>query len=613
MALTPEELGCIPNTFEDLYRELENFIITDFARRVAKAGKITDTAKSELLRAKEIGISVKRIEDETARILGLSREKIERIFNDVSMYSIEKDNIIYSKAGLSTIKIKGNKHLENIIEAAIKQTNKELFNLTRSMGFAQKVNGKVVYKPIAKYYHDALDFATMQIKSGTVNYNTAVRQAIKRATDSGIRYVNYESGWTNRLDVAVRRAVLTGARQMTQKLTIQTMNDLGADFVETTAHVGARPTHSIWQGKVFSYSGNSKEYPPFLESTGYGTGPGLGGWNCRHSFFPFFPGISTRAYSDDYLKNIDPKPFEYNDKIYTYYEATQHQREIERAIRKTKTEIIAYNAAGLKNDFINASIRLKQQEKYYKEFSKVAQIPMQKDRLQILGFGKSEAQKSVWANKKFEIQEFKKFKNTLEDLAPKTLEQFKDMMYNKPIEFNDLKNKFAIVDMYKSDFGKMEPGKILELDKLAFEAKRNNQISRYKKQGNFAILQYNDKNKFASSRISSIEDNEYIKYKGNKDNLVLLPKKFKFKTSKYGDYVDGEFNEIDRANDTEAKFFEHLHNQLKKENIKEIYMLSEKKMCESCRNVAKQFMKLYPGVKVNVVSGKTLQTWKGRK
>lgn len=613
MALTPEELSSIPGSFETLYQDLEDFIINDFARRIARAGSITDSARLEIIRAKEIGISLKRIEEETTRILGLSKEKVERIFKDISMYSIEKDNIIYSKAGLSTIKIKGHKNLENIIEAAIKQTNNELFNLTRSMGFAQKVNGKVVYKPIAKYYQDAMDLATMQIKSGVSDYNTAIRQAIVKISNSGIRYVNYESGWTNRLDVAVRRAVLTGANQMTQKLTLQGMSDLGADFVETTAHVGARPSHAVWQGKVFSYSGNSKEYPSFIESTGYGTGPGLGGWNCRHSFFPFFPGISTPAYSEEKLNNIDPKPFEYNDKIYTYYQATQHQREIERAIRKTKTELIGYNAAGLKTDFINASIRLKMQEKYYKEFSKVAQIPMEKDRLQVINFGRSEAQKSVWANKKHEINEFKRFSSALANEAPKTLEEFKDMMYNKPIEFNKLKNKLSIVNMYQADFGKMDSKKILELDKLAFEAKKNNQISKYKSQGNFAVLQYNNKVKFASSRISSDKDKAFIKYKGNKEELVLLKDKRIFKTLGPGDIVDGEINEIDRFHDTEAKFFEYLHEQLKKENIKEIYMLSEKKMCESCRKVAQQFINMYPDIKVNVISGKDLQTWKGRK
>jgi len=595
MALTPEELKNIPESFINLYQELEDFIIADIARRIAKVGSLTDSAKLETIRANEI------------------EQEINELFNDVGLYSIAKENELYSAAGLDTVKITENAALANIMKSAIKQTSGDLYNLTQSMGFAQKINGKVVYKPIAKYYHDAMDLAVMQIKSGSTSYNTAIKQAVDRLCESGIRSVDYESGVANRIDVAVRRAVMTGSNQMSQKLTLEGMKETGNDFVETTAHIGARPSHAKWQGKVFCYSGKNKDYPSFKESTGYGTGPGLGGWNCRHSFYPFIPGISNRAYTDEELDNIDPSPFEYNGKMYTYYEATQHQRQIERAIRKTRTQLVGYEAAGLKDEFTNASIILKQQEKYYREFSKVADIPTEKDRLQAYKFNKSISQKVVWSKKKYDQQEFNKFKAGLGTLAPKTLEEFKNIMYNKPIEYNNLKHKLSIVNMYTSDFGNIEPEKIIELDKLAFNEKTNNQISKYKTQGNFAVLQYNKKVKFASSRISSNTDKRFNKYKGNKDDLVLLKETRIFKTLGPGDIVDGKINEIYRFHDTEAKFFEYLHEQLKTENIKEIYMLSEKKMCESCRNVAKQFMLLYPDIKVNVISGKTLDTWKGRK
>lgn len=613
MALTPEELKNIPESFINLYQELEDFIIADIARRIAKVGSLTDSAKLETIRANEIGISLNLIKEKIKGVSGLTEQEINELFNDVGLYSIAKENELYSAAGLDTVKIKENAALANIMKSAIKQTLGDLYNLTQSMGFAQKINGKVVYKPIAKYYHDAMDLAVMQIKSGSTSYNTAIKQAVDRLCDSGIRSVDYESGVANRIDVAVRRAVMTGSNQMSQKLTLEGMKETGNDFVETTAHIGARPSHAKWQGKIFCYSGKSKEYPPFIESTGYGTGPGLGGWNCRHSFYPFIPGISNRAYTDEELDNIDPPSFEYNGKLYTYYEATQHQRQIERAIRKTRTQLVGYEAAGLKDEFTNASIILKQQEKYYRTFSKVAGIPTEKDRVQSYKFNRSISQKAVWAKKKYDQQEFNRFKDGLGTLSPKTLEEFKDIMYNKPIEYNNLKRKLSIVNMYKSDFGSMDPEKILELDTLAFNEKTNNQISKYKSQGNFAVLQYNKKVKFASSRISSNTDKRFNKYKGSKDDLVLLKENRVFKTLEPGDIVDGKINEIDRFHDTEAKFFEYLHDQLKIENIKEIYMLSEKKMCESCRNVAEQFMLLHPDIRVDVISGKTLDTWKGRK
>lgn len=612
MALTPEELKNIPESFINLYQELEDFIIADIGRRISKVGSLTDSAKLETIRANEIGISLNLIKEKIKEVSGLTEQSINELLKDVGLYSIAKENELYSAAGLDTVKITENAALANIMKSAIKQTSGDLYNLTQSMGFTQKINGRVVYKPIAKYYHDAMDLAVMQIKSGSTSYNTAIKQAVDRLCESGIRSVDYESGVANRIDVAVRRSVMTGSNQMSQKLTLEGMKETGNDFVETTAHIGARPSHSKWQGKVFCYSGKSKEYPSFIESTGYGTGPGLGGWNCRHSFYPFIPGISNRAYTDEELDNIDPSPFEYNGKMYTYYEATQHQRQIERSIRKTRTQLVGYEAAGLKDEFTNSSIILKQQEKYYRKFSKVAGIPTEKDRLQSYKFNRSISQKAVWAKKKYDRQEFNKFKAGLGTLAPKTLEEFKDIMYNKPIEFNSLKEKFYIVNLYQKDFGNISPKKIIELDKLAFDAKRNNQISRYKKQGNFAILEYNNKIKFASSRIADETDSYFLKYKGDKSKLVLLKQNRIFKTSLPGDLVDGEVNTIPREFDTEAKFFEFLVDELKNEIITEINMISEKKMCESCKHVAKQFMKLYPGIKVNVVSGKTFDGWKGR-
>lgn len=617
MALTPEELKAIPDSFVELYQDLEDFIIEDFARRISKVGSVTEGARLETIRAKEFGMSIETIKKEVSKITGISEEKLKDLLEEVAIYSVEKDNNIFTEAGLNEVKIKNNKPLEDIIKAAIKQTKGELYNLTQSLGFAERVNGKVVFKPIAKYYQDSMDLAVMKIKSGATDCNTAIRQSIKKLSDSGLRYVNYASGWTNRLDVAVRRAVMTGANQMSQQLTLQSMEELGADFVETTAHVGARPSHRVWQGKVFCYSGKSNKYPDFVESTGYGTGPGLGGWNCRHSFFPFFPGISTRAYTDEHLDNIDPKPFEFNDKIYTYYEATQHQREIERAIRKTKTELIGYNAAGLKTDFTNASIRLKMQEKYYREFSKAADIPMEKDRLQSLNFNKSVSQKSVWANKKYEINQFKKYSSTLGELAPSTLEEFKNIMYNKPIEFNDLKNKFKIVDSYKVDYGKVLPSKIYELDKKAFEAKKTRfdynkftgknkkKIKDLSKSGNFAIMEFENNQYFAHSSINDKTDIEYEAITGNKSDFILHNDDRAFKTL--------VINDIPRHFCTEAKMFEYINSKVPKDFNGELTILSEIDMCESCRGVLNQFKEKYPNAKINIVSGKDGINWRKRK
>lgn len=146
-------------------------------------------------------------------------------------------------------------------------------------------------------------------------------------------YVTYPSGHTDTLEVAVRRCVLTGANQTAAKLQLERADEAGCEFVEVTAHRGARPTHAVWQGKVYHRGGaverDGVRYEDFEAATGYGTGQGLCGWNCRHNFYPFWPGISNRVYTDDKLEELaDPKP----------YEESQRRRALERAVRKYKPQ-----------------------------------------------------------------------------------------------------------------------------------------------------------------------------------------------------------------------------------------------------------------------------------
>ncbi len=240
-------------------------------------------------------------------------------------------------------------------------------------------------------------------------------------TDSD--FVSYPSGHRDRIDVAVRRAVLTGVNQTTAKLTEMNAEDLDADYYEVTAHAGARPSHAEWQGKVYKIHGSAPGYPNFADATGYGTGDGLCGWNCRHSFFPFFPGISARAYSEDVLKSFNEASYEYDGVKMTEYEVSQNMRAMERSIRETKRELAGYNAAieetndpelkaKLQDEFNAQSVKLKKREAKYKDFcSKTDHRPdsvrtgvaaVKGKNGKIIGWNQSTAQKSFWANKRVE-------------------------------------------------------------------------------------------------------------------------------------------------------------------------------------------------------------------
>lgn len=251
----------------------------------------------------------------------------------------------------------------------------------------------------------------------------------------------------NHADVAARRAVLTGLSQYTGKISERNAEELDTDIVEVTAHAGARPDHAEWQGRWYSLSGKSKKYPSLVEVTGYGTGAGLKGWNCRHDFYPVIDGISEPSYTEEELQNIDPPPFEYEGKTYTYYEATQRQRYMERSMRKTKREILAADATGDKDRFTEKSVLLRRQREEYGKLSKAAGLLTQNQRTQVDGFGHSQAGKAVWAEKKALNQKYQQRMHNLGiNNPPKSLDKFNEMKYNNTPEYQVMSKYISSVE-----------------------------------------------------------------------------------------------------------------------------------------------------------------------
>ena len=398
--LTPEYMQGAPAELEALFLRLEEEVIRDICRRIAKAGMLTESAEHQMQRLKELGAGTDYIKQKISEYSELSDEEVDRLFFDAAQTSDEFYKKAYAKANKEYTPYEYNDYFQQAVTAAVNQTKGELRNLTRSMGFSYRgSNGQVRFHTAAETYRDCLDYAFMQTATGMTDYNTAVRNATRRLTESGLQFVDYASGVRNHADVAARRAVLTGLSQYTGKISERNAEELDTDIVEVTAHAGARPDHAEWQGRWYSLSGKSKKYPSLVEVTGYGTGAGLKGWNCRHDFYPVIDGISEPSYTEEELRNIDPPPFEYEGKAYTYYEATQRQRYMERSMRKTKREILAADATGNKDRFTEKSVLLRRQREEYGKFSKAAGLLTQNQRTQVDGFGHSQAGKAVWAAK----------------------------------------------------------------------------------------------------------------------------------------------------------------------------------------------------------------------
>lgn len=400
MALQPDYLQGLPAELEKLTEQLEKELIEDISRRIAKAGEITDTAAYQLLRLKELGASSDYLEKLIADYTQLSEQQVRQMIFDAAQVDSEFYEGFYRRIGQPYTPYEYNDYLQQLTKAAVNQTCGELKNYTRSMGFSVRgADGRMQFKPAAKAYQSAMDKAFMLAASGGVDYITAVRRATAEITGSGLMFVDYASGVRTHADVAARRSLLTGISQMTGQIAESNAAKLGTDVVEVTAHAGARPDHAAWQGKWFSLNGLDKRYPKLRDITGYGTVTGLKGANCRHDFYPVIPGIDEPAYTAEQLANIDPPPVTVNGKTYTYYEAEQRQRYMERSMRKTKREIIAADASGDKDRMTEKSVLLRRQREEYKEFSEKAGLLTRNERTQVGGYGRSISAKASAAGR----------------------------------------------------------------------------------------------------------------------------------------------------------------------------------------------------------------------
>ena len=386
----PSLLEALPEEIAELFRGLEDTLLADICSRL-KTGTVGETTVLDIKALRSHGIDLKEIEKAISETSGISEKKLKKLLEEV----VEKNQQYYNEV-ITLADVTKPETLVNAsdIDAIKRQTLQEMRNITRTMAFVVDA-GRTILKP-QKALTWALDAALLQVQSGAVSYNTAIANAVKQLADSGLRMVDYESGRSDQVDVAARRAVMTGVNQINQKYAEQSTEYLETDLVETSAHIGARnignvpENHEMWQGKWYRWSEKPQtstgEYPDFIETTGYGTGAGLGGWNCRHTFYPVVEGVSEATYSQadlDAMKGENRK-FKFEGQEYDGYTATQEQRSIERTIRKLKREKTAYNAAGLRDKELAVSIRIKRLSAKYKAFSRAAGLPEQRERMKVL-------------------------------------------------------------------------------------------------------------------------------------------------------------------------------------------------------------------------------------
>ena len=443
---------------EKPFSDLEIRIMEDIVRRIKQTGKITSTADWQINRLRILGYSSEDIEKMLKETLDKSYPEMFELYDKVIDWEYVRKKDIYEQINAEFIPYEENEELQQLAEGFIQQSKADLKNTTQSLGFYLDYgNGNPVLTPLAEVYQKYLDAACMDIVTGAFDYNSVLRRVVTQITNSGLRQIDYASGRANRVDVAARRAVMTGVSQLTGKISDMNAEKLGTEYFEVAWHGGARPSHAVWQGKVWS----KKE---LVTVCGLGTGPGLLGWNCYHEYYPFFPGISERNWTDEWLAEQDRKentPKTFNGKEYTLYEAKQRQRQMETAMRAQREKVKLLEAGGADPDEVMlARAKYQGQLNEYSRFCKKMGLTEERERIYYDMRGRV-ATNTKMQNLRYssdmirnadrDSKQYYRYKNILGDDVG-SLADFRRMKYNEPKKFSALKKK---VDTY-SDIDKKE-------------------------------------------------------------------------------------------------------------------------------------------------------------
>ena len=395
--LTPDYLLHCTDSLVELMDAYDNAVVADIARRIVKTGTITETAKHQIKQAQQMGLLYEDIIQEIAKRTNATDNMIKALFEDAGVETVQTDNQLYTAAGLQTTDLLASPAMLQMLQAGYENTLGTMHNLTlTTANTAQQA------------YISACDLAMLQVQSGAMSYQQAIRAAIQSAAADGTR-VLYPSGRSDRIEVAIRRAVLTGVAKTCRTIGEYNAASCGCDLMELSAHAGARPSHAKWQGQLVSLSGK-KGYLS-KDDIGYGSGDGFGGHNCPHDWYPFFPGISQRNYSPEKLEQLENMTINYNGQEIPYYDATQEQRRLERAVRDCKLRLSATDAARqettdpklraqLDEDFARQSKALREARDKLADFQNGTGLLPDTSRTQVYGYGRSISQKAVSAQKK---------------------------------------------------------------------------------------------------------------------------------------------------------------------------------------------------------------------
>lgn len=383
--MTQGEIESLTIAMEKAASRLEMDIMKDIVRRIKANEGMTSTAEYQIDRLRQMGLADDYIKKEIQAYLKVSDDEMDRIFRDVPENEYGKYSSMYQDMGIDQKPFGNHVTIQSMIDSSLRQTAGTFQNISQTLGFAVQNGGKTEFLPVAEYYQKALDNAILGVATGAFDYNSALSRVVKEMTRSGLRTVDYASGRSYRIESASRMALMTGFSQITGYMNEQVAAELGTDDYEVSYHLGARPTHQWWQGRVYSYQ-------ELLFVCGLGTVTGLCGINCYHWYEPFIRGVSVRNYTDQELDAMireENRPRTYQGKEYTAYTALQKQRKMELQMRAQRQEtVLLKEGGGSPIDILAAQARYRTTMNEYVSFSKAMNMPQQMERVYMDGLGR---------------------------------------------------------------------------------------------------------------------------------------------------------------------------------------------------------------------------------
>lgn len=374
--LTASQIDALRDASGQLLDPVTNFLIEDIAKRVAEAGQLTSTAAYGVWTAQRLGMSQKKLEKALQEKLNVSKEELEKLLTQSAEVGYNFDlSRLHTTQG---IPFAANSSIQQIVNAAVKQANKDLTNITRTMGFVGS-DGKP--RELTKAYKKACDDAFMRTVTGAQDATSAIRDALKGLADKGIVTIDHHSHRHFTVEAAVRQNIMGGMGLMQEQISEQNHDDLGCDGFEISAHAASAADHEPFQGRQYT----DKEYKALNNSLVRR----IGTLNCAHAAFPIILGISEPQYTEEELEDFrqqNEKGVTIDGRHYTTYEATQRQRQLERAIRGQKRKILIDKTVDDPDKLQADQIKLVRLRDEYARFSKEAGLPTQHARAEAAGF-----------------------------------------------------------------------------------------------------------------------------------------------------------------------------------------------------------------------------------